>query len=165
MVLIGWDLGFHNRDDGGRDVKRIVCGAIALCLIPFSPAIAQGPTIDEVKAKIFDAKALKQTFAGGLKYCSDLNGSNFYFAQRDRVLNLDDYHRSLESLAKQQAFNAETRRPWNDKDAADRWAVAQQQATSDKKNCELVASLPELEKQLDDMEKNAAAPSAADKKN
>ena len=146
-------------------MKSIVCGAIAVCLNPFSPAFAQGPTLDEVKAKILDAKTLKQTFAGGLKYCSDLNGSNFYFAPRDRVLNLDDYHRSLENLAKQQVFNSETRRPWNDKDAADRWAAAQQQATSDKKNCELVASLPELEKQLDDIEKNAAAPSIADKKN
>lgn len=145
-------------------MKRIVCCAIALCLNPFSPAFAQGPTIDEVKGKIFDAKTLKQTFAGGLKYCSDLNGSNFYFAQRDRVLNLDDYHRSLESLAKQQAFNAETRRPWNDKDAADRWTVARQQATTDKKNCELMASLPELEKQLDGIEKNAAAASAPDTK-
>jgi hypothetical protein len=146
-------------------VKSIVCGAIAVCLNPLSPAFAQSPILDEVKAKILDAKTLKQTFAGGLKYCSDLNGSNFYFAPRDRVLNLDDYHRSLENLAKQQAFNSETRRQWNDKDAADLWAAAQQQATRDKKNCELVASLPKLEKQLDDMEKNAAAPSVADKKN
>ena len=42
-------------------MKRIACGAMALCLVPFSPAFAQGPTIDEVKAKIYDAKALKQT--------------------------------------------------------------------------------------------------------
>jgi hypothetical protein len=42
--------------------------------------------------------------------------------------------------------------------------VVQQQATSDIKNCELVASLPELEKQLDGIEKNAAATSAADTK-
>ena len=146
-------------------MKSIVCGAIAVCLNPFGPAIAQSPILDEVKAKISDAKMLKQTFAGGLKYCSDLNGSNFYFAPRDRVLSLDDYHHSLESLAKQRAFNSEARRPWNDKDAADLWAAAQQQATSDKKNCELVASLPKLEKQLDDMEKNAAAASVADKKN
>lgn len=146
-------------------MKSIVCGAIAVCLNPFGPAIAQSPILDEVKAKISDAKMLKQTFAGGLEYCSDLNGSNFYFAPRDRVLNLDDYHYSLESLAKQRAFNSEARRPWNDKDAADLWAAAQQQATSDKKNCELVASLPKLEKQLDDMEKNAAAASVADKKN
>ena len=110
-------------------MKSIVCGAIAVCLNPFGPAFAQSPILDEVKAKILDAKMLKQTFAGGLKYCSDLNGSNFYFAPRDRVLNLDDYHRSLENLAKQQAFNSETRRQWNDKDAADLWAAAQQQAT------------------------------------
>ena len=146
-------------------MKRIACGAMALCLVPFSQAFAQGPTIDEVKAKIYDAKALKQTFAGGLKFCNQLDGSNFYFAQRDRVLNLDDYHRSLESLAKTQAFNSETRRPWSDQDAADRWAVAQRQATTDKQNCQLVASLPELEKQLDGMEKDSAAAAAPDKKN
>jgi hypothetical protein len=146
-------------------VKRIACGAMALCLVPFSQALAQGLTIDEVKAKIFDAKALKQTFAGGLKFCNQLDGSNFYFAQRDRVLNLEDYHRSLASLAKTQAFNSETHRPWNDQDAADRWAVAQRQAATDKQNCQLVASLPEFEKQLDGMEKDSAAAAAPDKKN
>jgi hypothetical protein len=146
-------------------VKRIACGAIALCLNPFSQAFAQDLTIDQVKGKIFDAKMLKQTFAGGLKFCNEFDGSNFYFAQRDRVLNLDEYHRSLQSLAKQQIFNAETRRPWNDQDAADRWAVAQREATADKQNCQLAASLPELEKQLDGMEKNAAAAAAPDKQN
>ena len=85
-------------------MKSIVCGAIAVCLNPFGPAIAQSPTLDEVKAKIFDAKMLKQTFAGGLKYCSDLNGSNFYFAPRDRVLNLDDYHHSLEKSCQAAGF-------------------------------------------------------------
>jgi len=144
-------------------VKRIARCAIALCLVPFGHAFAQGPSIDEVKAKVYDAKALKQTFAGGLKFCDQLNGSNFYFAQRDRVLNLEDYHRSLESLAKTQAFNSETRRPWSDQDAADRWAAAQKQATTDKQNCQIVASLPELEKQLDSMEKDSAAATAPGK--
>jgi hypothetical protein len=146
-------------------VKRITCCAVALCLVPLAQVAAQGLTTDEVKAKISDAKALKQTFAGGLKFCNQLDGSNFYFTQRDRVLNLEDYHRSLESLAKTQVFNSETRRPWNDQDAAERWAAAQRQATADKLNCQIVASLPELEKQLDGMEKNSAAAAAPDKKN
>jgi hypothetical protein len=38
------------------------------------------------------------------------------------------------------------------------------QATKDKENCQLVASLPDLEKQLADMEKKAAE-AAPDKKN
>jgi len=146
-------------------VERIACGAIALCLLSGSYGFAQGPSLDEVKGKIVDAKMVKQTFSAGLRFCNELNGTNFYFAQRDRVLNLDDYHRSLESLAKQQAFNSETRRPWNDQDAAEHWAAAQKQATVDKQNCQLVASLPELEKQLGDMEKDAGASPPADKKN
>jgi hypothetical protein len=137
-------------------VKRIVCGAIALCLIPLGQLYAQGLTIAEVKGRIFDAKMLKQTFANGLKFCNELNGTNFYFPPRDRVLNLDEYHRSLDNLAKQQIFNPERRRPWNEQDAADRWDQVQRQAAKDKDNCQLVASLADLEKQLADMEKNAA---------
>ncbi len=42
-------------------------------------------------------------------------------------------------------------------DAADRWdGGAEAGSQRHKANCELVASLPELEKQLDDIEKNAA---------
>jgi hypothetical protein len=137
-------------------VKRIVCGAIALCLIPLSQLCAQNLSVAEVKGRIFDAKMLKQTFANGLKFCNELNGTNFYFPPRDRVLNLDEYHRSLDNLAKQQIFNPERRRPWNEQDAADRWDQVQRQAAKDKDNCQLVASLPDLEKQLADMEKKAA---------
>jgi hypothetical protein len=126
-------------------------------------AQAEGLTINEVKGRIFDAKMLQQTFANGLKFCNELNGSNFYFPPRDRVLDLDEYHRSLESLAKQQIFNPERRRPWTAEDAADRWEQVKRQAAKDKENCQLVASLPDLQKQLADLEKNTDA--TPDKKN
>jgi hypothetical protein len=145
-------------------VVRILCGSIALCLIPLGFAQAEGLTIDEVKGRIFDAKMLQQTFMNGLKFCSELNGNNFYFPPRDRVLDLDEYHRSLENLAKQQIFNPERKRPWTEEDAADRWQQVKRQATKDKENCQLVASLPDLQKQLTDMEKQAAE-ATADKKN
>jgi hypothetical protein len=144
-------------------VKRILGGSIALCLIPLGVAQAEGLTINEVKGRIFDAKMLQQTFANGLKFCNELNGSNFYFPPRDRVLDLDEYHRSLESLAKQQIFNPERRRPWTAEDAADRWEQVKRQAAKDKENCQLVASLPDLQKQLADLEKNTDA--TPDKKN
>jgi hypothetical protein len=145
-------------------VGRILCGSIALCLIPLGFAQAQGLTINEVKGRIFDAKMLQQTFVNGLKFCSELNGNNFYFPPRDRVLDLDEYHRSLENLAKQQVFNPERKRPWTEEDATDRWEQVKRQATKDKENCQLVASLPDLQKQLTDMEKQAAD-ATPDKKN
>jgi hypothetical protein len=159
-----WGLRGNHRDDRRHGVKRIACGLIALCLIPLGLVHAQGLTIDEVKGRIFDAKMLKQTFVGGLKFCNELNGNNFYFPPRDRVLDLDEYHRSLESLARQQVFNPERRKPWTEEDATDRWEQVKRQATKDKENCLLVASLPDLEKQLADMEKKAAE-AAPDKKN
>jgi hypothetical protein len=145
-------------------VGRILCGSIALCLIPLGFAQAQGLTINEVKGRIFDAKMLQQTFVNGLKFCSELNGNNFYFPPRDRVLDLDEYHRSLENLARQQVFNPERKRPWTEEDATDRWEQVKRQATKDKENCQLVASLPDLQKQLTDMEKQAAD-ATPDKKN
>jgi hypothetical protein len=142
-------------------LKRFAYGAIALCLLPVA-ARAQNPAADALKGKIFDARMAKQTFANGLKFCSELDGNHFYFALRDRVLDLEDYHRSLENLARQQIFNPEKHRPWTDQDAAERWQQVKEQALKDKANCELVTSLPALEKQLDDMEK---AQPASDRKN
>jgi hypothetical protein len=143
-------------------VKRFVYAVITLGLIPAAHLHAQSPTIDDLKGKIFDAGMAKQTFAKGLPFCKELDGKNFYFAPRDRVLNLEDYHRSLESLARQGVFNPETKRPWTEQDATNRWEQVQKQAIDDKDSCDLVASLPDLQKQLDDLEKKAAAP---DKKN
>src|SRR3984885_6110592 len=131
---------------------------ILVCLAPAAPAHAQNQAVDDLKGRIFDARMAKQTFAGGLKFCNELDGKHFYFQARDRVLDLEEYHRSLENLAKQQVFNPEKHRPWTEQDAADRWDQVQKQAVSDQANCQLVASLPALEKQLDELEKNPPAP-------
>jgi hypothetical protein len=144
---------------------RFAYGAIALSLIPAAANAqnqAQNPTIDDLKGKIFDARMTKQTFANGLKYCDELDGNHFYFQPRDRVLDLEDYHRSLEALARQQAFNPERHRPWTEDDATERWEQVKQQALKDKANCDLVASLPDLEKQLAALE-NKAAPAETKK--
>lgn len=136
---------------------RIVLGAIALASSFSIPADAQNASINDLKGRIFDAKMAQQTFAGGLKHCSELDGTNFYFQPRDRVLNLEDYHRSLDSLALQRVFNPETKLPWSQQDADARWAQVRKQALDDKANCALVASLPDLQKQLDDLQKQAAS--------
>jgi hypothetical protein len=122
-----------------------------------TPLHAQTPAINDLKGKIFDAKMAQQAFAGGLKHCNELDGTNFYFQARDRVLNLDEYHRSLDSLAVQGVFNPETKRPWTQQDAETRWAQVQKQAALDKANCALVASLPQLQKELDELQRQAGA--------
>ena len=108
--------------------------------------------INDLKAKIFDARLAQRNFSAGLRHCSELNGTNFYFEQRDRILNLQDYRRSLDNLVTQGAFNPETRRPWNKQDAEARWAQVQKQATTDQANCAAVASLPFLEKKLKELQ-------------
>ena len=144
-------------------MKPFACGAIALCLMPaylmpLTLARAQNQAVDDLKGKIFDARMAKQTFAGGLKFCSELDGKHFYFQARDRVLDLEEYHRSLGNLAKERVFNPEKRRPWTEQDAAERWDLVQKQAASDQINCQLVGSLPALEKQLDELEKKGPRP-------
>jgi hypothetical protein len=42
-------------------------------------------------------------------------------------------------------------------DAKERWEEVKKQAAEDKQKCELVQGLPELEKQLQELQKNAAA--------
>jgi hypothetical protein len=169
-ATMGMDTGNQSatRVLGEIDVKRFAYSAIALmpaCLMlacPILPARAQNQAVDDLKGKIFDARMAKQTFAGALKFCSELDGKHFYFQPRDRVLDLEEYHRSLENLAKQQVYNPEKHRPWTEQDATDRWDQVQKQAVSDQTNCQLVASLPALEKELDDLEKT---PQTSEKKN
>ena len=141
----------------GTTVKRTVGAAIAMGLIAAAPLRAQSLTVNDLKGKIFDAHMLEKTFVNGLRVCKELDGKNFYFEPRNRVLNLDEYHRSLENLARERVFNPATRRPWSEQDAASRWEEVQKQAITDKTNCELVASLPDLEKQLAELEKKTAA--------
>jgi hypothetical protein len=143
-----------------RAIRHAVLRAVFPAVLVATPLHAQTPAINDLKGKIFDAKMAQQTFAGGLKHCSELDGTNFYFQARDRVLNLDEYHRSLDSLALQGVFNPETKRPWSQQDAEARWAQVQKQGATDKANCTLVASLPDLQKKLENLQREAAtAPS------
>jgi hypothetical protein len=158
MILTARDCGSHQALFGGPIVKRIVFAAIAIAVSSAAGLRAQGSAIDQLKGKIFDAHMAQSTFVNGLRYCKDLNGSNFYFEPRNRLLNLEEYHRSLENLAREHVFNPEKHKPWNEEDAEARWEQVKQEAIKDKANCDLVASLPDLERQLRDLEKNAAAP-------
>jgi hypothetical protein len=137
---------------------RIVVPAslFAACFAP--PLRAQTAAINDIKGKIFDAKMAQQTFAAGLKHCSELNGTTFYMQQRDRVLNLEEYHRSLDNLVANGAFNPETKQPWNKHDADVRWDLVKKEAASDVTTCALVKSLPDLQKKLDDLQRQAATP-------
>jgi hypothetical protein len=104
-----------------------------------------------------EAQLVQRNFAAGLRHCNELNGTNFYF-QRDRVLNLQEYRRSLDNLAAQGGYNPETRRPWSKQDADVRWAEVQKEAVTDQANCATVASLPFLEKKLKELEQKSGTP-------
>jgi hypothetical protein len=108
--------------------------------------------VNDLKAKIWEAELAQRNFAAGLPHCNELNGTSFYFYQRDRVLSLQDYRRSLDNLVAEGAFNSDTRRPWNKQDADARWAQVQKQATTDQANCAAVASLPSLRQKLKELE-------------
>jgi tRNA nucleotidyltransferase/poly(A) polymerase len=128
---------------------------MVLCFTPVIGGRAQTPAIDELKGKIFDARMALQTFSGGLKYCNELNGKSFYFQLRNRILNLEEYLQSLENMVKAGVYNPARRRAWTLEDAKERWEEVKKQAQEDKQKCLLVQSLPELEKQLQELEKNA----------
>jgi hypothetical protein len=136
-------------------MRRRAVWVVLFAVLTSTPLYAQNAqnadAINDLKAKIFDARLAQRNFSAGLRHCSELNGTNFYFEQRDRVLNLQDYRRSLDNLVTQGAFNPETRRPWNKQDAEARWAQVQKQATTDQANCAAVASLPFLEKKLKEL--------------
>ena len=135
-----------------------------LALTVVSSLCAQD-ALNEVKAKIWEAEVAQRNFAAGLPHCSELNGTNFYSYPGDRVLNLEDYRRSLDNLLMRGAFNSETRRPWTKQDADARWAQVQKQATTDQANCAAVASLPFLRKQLQELQQRpSSAPADAAKK-
>jgi hypothetical protein len=137
-------------------MNGIVWGAIALALSFATAAHAQAPPLNDIKTKIFDAQGAQRTLGGGLKYCNQLDGTNFYFQPRDRVLKLEDYHPALDNMVKEGVFNPESHRPWTADEAAKRWEQVKQQAVTDKSNCALAASLPFLQKKLDELEKAEA---------
>jgi hypothetical protein len=134
-----------------RHAVLLVGCATLVCVAAAAGARAQSPEIDEIKGKIFDAHMAQQTF-GGLKYCSDLNGTSFYFQMRNRILNLEEYFRSLESMVKAEVYNPAKRRAWTLEDAKERWEEVKKQAQEDKRKCELVQSLPKLEKRLQELQ-------------
>jgi hypothetical protein len=130
--------------------------ALLLVLTASTPLQAQNSeAVNDLKAKIWEAQLVQRNFASGLRHCNELNGTNFYFEQRDRVLNLQDYRRSLDNLAAQGAFNPETKRPWSKQDADARWAQVQKDATTHQANCATVASLPFLEKKLKELQQQS----------
>ncbi len=131
-----------------------------LALMAASSLYAQD-ALNELKAKIWEAEVAQRNFAAGLPHCSELNGTNFYFYQRDRVLNLEDYRRALDNLVMQGSFNPETRRPWIKQDAEARWAQVEKQAATDQSNCAAAASLPGLRKQLQDPQQRSSTPADA----
>ncbi len=154
------DLGL--KDDGRGtwwklDLRRLAFGVITLLLFPASAPHAQNSAIDDLKGKIFDAHMAQQMFAGGLKYCDELDGKSFYYQVRNRILNLEEYAHSMENLVKAQAFNPAKKRPWTLEDAKERWEEVKRQAQEDKQKCELIRSLPEMEKRLQELQQRAAA--------
>jgi len=133
--------------------------SLLLVLTASNPLHAQNSeALNNIKAKIWEAQSVQRNFSGGLRHCNELNGTNFYFEQRDRVLNLQDYRRSLDNLAAQGAYNPETKRPWNKQDADARWAQVQKDAVTHQANCAAVASLPFLEKKLKELQQQSGTP-------
>jgi hypothetical protein len=151
----------RSRPLSGRRVAPALASIFVFC---WSPAQAQTPAIDELKGKIFDAHMAEQMFAGGLKYCDELDGKTFYYQIRNRILNLEEFAHSLDNLVKAQVFNPAKRRPWTLEDAKERWEEVKRQAKEDKEKCELVRSLPELEKRLQELQQKAAASEQPGKK-
>jgi hypothetical protein len=134
-------------------MRRSILWGISIALLSASSLPAQNLTeLNDLKGKISEAELARRNFAAGLPHCGELNGANFYFSQRDRVLNLQGYRRSLDSLVAAAVFNPETKRPWNKQDAEARWAEVQKQATIDQANCAAVASLPSLRQKLKELE-------------
>ena len=78
----------------------------------------------------------QQMFAGGLKYCNELDGKSFYYQVRNRLLNLEEYAHSMENLVKAQVFNPAKKRPWTLEDAKERWEEVKEQAQG-QGQCEL----------------------------
>jgi hypothetical protein len=130
--------------------------AMLICFAAATVARAQSHEIDEIKGRIFDARMAQQSFSG-LKFCSELNGTSFYFQMRNRILNLEEYFHSLEGMVKAGIYNREKRRPWTLEDAKERWEEVKKQAEDDKRKCELVASLPKLEQRLQELQAAADA--------
>jgi hypothetical protein len=155
IVLTKGDRGSATVKALGHALLHVGC-AMLVCCAAATTACAQTQEIDELKGKIFDAHMAQQSFSG-LKFCNELNGTSFYFQMRNRILNLEEYFRSLEGLVKAGIYNPAKRRSWTLEDAKERWEEVKKQAHEDKRKCELVASLPALEKRLQELQAAAGA--------
>jgi len=133
-------------------MKTLLLGVAFTIGMVFAPSSLHAQTLTELKGKILDAEMAQRNFAAGLRHCNELNGTNFYLEQRDRVLNLQDYRHSLDNLVMQAVFNPETRHPWNKQDADARWAQVQKLASADQVNCAAVANLPSLRQKLKELQ-------------
>ena len=139
-------------------MMRTMWWAVLLVLTASASLHAQtSEAVNEIKGKIWEAQLVQRNFSAGLRHCNELNGTNFYFEQRDRVLNLQDYRRSLDNLTAQGAYNPQTRHPWSKQDADARWAQVQKEAVTQQTNCATVASLPFLEKKLKEVQQQQSA--------
>ncbi len=135
-------------------MKHLCLALLALCgplTLPVS-TVAEEANVNALRAQVMDAEIAKKVFAAGSQFCNVLDGKRFYLASQRRVLNLDEFFESLQHLVKDQSFNREKQRPWSAEDAKEKWEWAQKSAARDKANCEKIANLPALQKQLADLQ-------------
>jgi hypothetical protein len=133
--------------------RRAAAIALAAVLIPLRvDAQEPSPAAKALKSEILEAQNIQRTFADGLQACAVLDGTRFFNGGQKRVILLSDLQASLQNLVKDQVFNPQKKRPWTAADAAERVKLAQSQADLDKRNCNLVARLPEMVKKLAELE-------------
>jgi hypothetical protein len=68
-------------------MRRSILWGMPIALTLASSLQAQDLTeLNNLKAEIWEAEVAQRNFAAGLPHCGELNGTNFYFYPRDRVL-------------------------------------------------------------------------------
>jgi hypothetical protein len=145
---------WETRNDTDSFVERVSCTG------SFDTALRVGHHHQRSQGKDFRRQDGAAKIYGRLAPLQRAERQQF-FQPRDRVLNLEDYQRSLDNLVSEGAFNPETKWPWIKQDADARWAQVKLQATTDQANCALLGSLPFLQKKLDEMQQQASAPQGA----
>jgi hypothetical protein len=110
------------------------------------------PAIKTLKTEISDARNLQRAFADGLQQCAVLNGTSYYNPTQKRVIVLSELQASMQNLINSQVFNSPKGHLWSKEDANEHMKIAKSQADKDKYNCNLVAKLPEMIKELASLE-------------
>lgn len=134
-----------------KNIRGACVVVMGVCSIPLL-AYGQAPAAGVLKSEIAEAQNVQRTFADGLQHCAFLDGTRLYNSNQKRVILLSEMQTSLQNLVKDQVFNAQKKRLWAAADAEERMKIAQTQANQDKRNCNLVAKLPEMVKKLAEME-------------